>query len=126
MRSVLKPPPKPKQPRKQNWTLEDELLRNFRLYVLRACFFNRTWTAHVLGISLRNLRMWLGVYKEQGFEVGDNELTPSEILRNAGRVRISPSDYEVIKSWTKQQGQQVNRLSENFWRTWRRHHVGLS
>lgn len=48
------------------WTLEDELLKNFRLWVLEQCGWNRTQAAEILGLSDRGLRLNVRRYKEQG------------------------------------------------------------
>ena len=61
------------------WTIEDELLRAFRLFVLEHCFGNRTLAADVLGLSLRSYRTWLNEYSRQGFFVAECSMRQSKI-----------------------------------------------
>jgi hypothetical protein len=61
------------------WSLEDELLRAFRLFVLEQCFGNKTLAADVLGLSIRSYQTWLNEYSRQGFFVMECTMRQSKI-----------------------------------------------
>lgn len=69
---------------------EEILLRNYRLYVLEQCGWNRVNAAKILGCCDRSIRNWIKDYKEIGYVI------PSKIDRNC----IIPSELDgILNEW---------------------------
>lgn len=81
------------------WSLEDELLKNFRLYVFRACGFNKVWAAEVLGVSLRSLRYHLASYRADGENVPSDRWEARSSSEEPPRLR--KADLEFIERFVK-------------------------
>ncbi len=54
------------------WTIEDQLIQNLRLWVLRECNWNRSQAADVLGIARRTMRNAVAQYRARGIEIPQN------------------------------------------------------
>jgi hypothetical protein len=107
--------------------LEDELLRSFRLFVLKSCGWNRTWAAEVLGVSLRALRYQILLYKDQGFDCPDMPEQSRSELRNLHRMpRLSLEDSDIIREWLyyrRPDNAKLGRKSAGFIQSWRHKHA---
>ncbi len=81
-------------PRRQPVTLEDEILRNLRLWVLKCCKGNRSQAAEILGIDVRSLRLHLAAYIEDGYLIreGDPQRRRSE---------LDATFYKELRAWVE-------------------------
>lgn len=77
--------------RSEPWNIQDELLKNFRLYVLEKCKFNRTHTAIVLGVPLNTVREFIKRYTSMGYIIPGS--TP--------RIGISAEDMDDVMKWVE-------------------------
>lgn len=85
-------PPVTRQP----WTLEDELLKNFRLFVLKVCGWNRTHAALIIGTTVRNIRLYIARYRKLGYKIPESSREPKVSEENLKRIYewANPTDQE--------------------------------
>jgi hypothetical protein len=69
--------------------LEDLMITNFRLFVLRACGWNRTHAANSLGISVRSMGIFIARMIQLGIIIPDSKLDP----------KISGEDLRTMSKW---------------------------
>jgi len=71
------------------WSLEDEFIMQFRLFVLELCNWNRTQAKEILGISDRGFHNALNRYREKGVFIapGDTKF----------RIPLTEDEWDQIR-----------------------------
>ena len=71
------------------WSLEDEFLMQFRLFVLELCHWNRSHAMEVLGISDRGIHNALNRYREKGVFIAPND--------SKFRIPLTEEEWDQIR-----------------------------
>lgn len=109
---------------RKTWTLEDELILRFRIYVLECFGWNKCRTAKFLNISVRNLRYFANIARQKGYYIGtsptstDRHHDPTEEeLKTIKRwiefkTPINMAEFEPMPLWKKWRIAYLKRLEK--------------